>query len=160
MAYKVPHTHAESEVTNLTTDLTGKAASVHTHVESDVTSLVSDLAAKPSIIDTQTQTGRTASVGSTNFVGMGSNGLYRISYYIDCAALDLTAGSVVLNLAWTDGAGAKTYTSTALILTSLTQISGDVFIYRGSGTPAWSTTLTGIIAGASYDVRLVVEKLS
>ncbi len=40
------HTHAESDVTNLTTDLAGKAASVHTHAESDVTGLVTDLAAK------------------------------------------------------------------------------------------------------------------
>ena len=40
------HTHAESDVTNLTTDLAGKAASIHTHTESDVTGLVTDLAAK------------------------------------------------------------------------------------------------------------------
>jgi hypothetical protein len=40
------HTHAESDVANLTTDLGGKAASVHTHAESDVTGLVTDLAAK------------------------------------------------------------------------------------------------------------------
>ena len=40
------HTHAESDVTSLVTDLAGKAASVHTHAESDVTGLVTDLAAK------------------------------------------------------------------------------------------------------------------
>jgi hypothetical protein len=40
------HTHAESDVTNLTTDLAGKAASVHTHAETDVAGLVTDLAAK------------------------------------------------------------------------------------------------------------------
>lgn len=41
-----PVTLAQSQVTNLTADLAGKAASSHTHVESDVTGLVSDLAAK------------------------------------------------------------------------------------------------------------------
>jgi len=41
-----PVTIAESQVTNLVTDLAAKAASVHTHAESDVTSLVTDLAAK------------------------------------------------------------------------------------------------------------------
>lgn len=40
------HTHAESDVTSLVTDLAGKAASVHTHAESDVTGLVTDLATK------------------------------------------------------------------------------------------------------------------
>lgn len=37
---------AESDVTNLPTDLSGKAATSHTHAEADVTSLVADLAAK------------------------------------------------------------------------------------------------------------------
>ena len=36
----------ESSVTNLTSDLAGKAASSHTHAQSDVTSLTTDLAAK------------------------------------------------------------------------------------------------------------------
>lgn len=40
------HTHTESQVTNLTTDLAGKANSTHTHAESDVTNLVNDLAGK------------------------------------------------------------------------------------------------------------------
>jgi len=40
------HTHPQSDVTDLTTDLAGKAAASHTHAESDVTSLVSDLAGK------------------------------------------------------------------------------------------------------------------
>lgn len=40
------HVHPESEVTNLVTDLAGKAASTHEHAESDVTGLVADLAGK------------------------------------------------------------------------------------------------------------------
>lgn len=36
----------ESKVTNLVSDLAGKAATVHAHVESDVTGLVADLAAR------------------------------------------------------------------------------------------------------------------
>ena len=38
------HTHAQSSVTNLVTDLAGKASTVHSHAESDVTGLVTDLA--------------------------------------------------------------------------------------------------------------------
>lgn len=50
-----PHTHPESDVTNLAADLAGKAAAVHshayaapshTHPESDVTALVADLSGK------------------------------------------------------------------------------------------------------------------
>ena len=52
-----PHTHVEGEVTSLTTDLAGKAASTHSHPESDVTSLISDLGAKANIVYTSsTQT--------------------------------------------------------------------------------------------------------
>lgn len=40
------HTHAQSDVTNLVSDLAGKAASTHTHAQSDVTDLVTDLAGK------------------------------------------------------------------------------------------------------------------
>lgn len=39
-------TVAQSQVTNLTTDLAGKAASSHSHAQSDVTNLTTDLAAK------------------------------------------------------------------------------------------------------------------
>lgn len=40
------HTHAQSDITNLTTDLAGKASSSHTHAQSDITNLTTDLAGK------------------------------------------------------------------------------------------------------------------
>jgi hypothetical protein len=40
------HTHAQSEITNLVTDLSGKAPTVHTHVQSDITGLAASFAAK------------------------------------------------------------------------------------------------------------------
>lgn len=43
------HTHAESAVTNLVTDLSGKAATIHSHAESSITGLVTDLAAKAAL---------------------------------------------------------------------------------------------------------------
>jgi hypothetical protein len=39
-------TIAQSQVTNLTTDLSGKASTTHTHSQSDITNLTTDLAAK------------------------------------------------------------------------------------------------------------------
>lgn len=49
------HTHAQSDVTNLVSDLAGKqaagsyAAATHTHAQSDVTNLVTDLAGKAAV---------------------------------------------------------------------------------------------------------------
>jgi len=40
------HTHAQSDITNLVTDLAGKASTTHTHAQSDVTGLVTALAGK------------------------------------------------------------------------------------------------------------------
>jgi hypothetical protein len=40
------HTHAQADVTNLVSDLAGKAPTSHTHAQADVTNLVSDLAGK------------------------------------------------------------------------------------------------------------------
>ncbi len=50
------HTHAQSDITNLTSDLAGKAASSHTHAQSDVTNLVTDLAGKQPLASVLTNT--------------------------------------------------------------------------------------------------------
>jgi len=60
-----PVTLSQSQVTNLTTDLAGKAASAHSHVQGDVTSLTTDLAAKAPLASpalTGTPTSPTAAV--------------------------------------------------------------------------------------------------
>lgn len=71
------HSHAESDVTGLITDLaglstaiSGKAATAHTHVESDVTSLVSDLGLKAPIAS-PTFTGTVGGVTAA-MVGLGN----------------------------------------------------------------------------------------
>jgi len=48
------HTHAEADVTNLATDLAGKAPLSHTHTEADITGLVNDLAGKAAAVHTHT----------------------------------------------------------------------------------------------------------
>jgi hypothetical protein len=63
------HTHPESDVTSLVTDLAGKAAASHTHAESDVTNLTTDLASLQSQIN-GTVVGPAAGTG---FATAGSN---------------------------------------------------------------------------------------
>ena len=60
------HVHAESEITNLVSDLAGKAASSHTHTESNITGLVSDLAGK---INEPSSEGTNGQVLTTNGSG-------------------------------------------------------------------------------------------
>lgn len=48
------HTHPQSDVTNLVTDLSNKAPLVHTHQQSDVANLTTDLAGKAPTVHTHT----------------------------------------------------------------------------------------------------------
>jgi hypothetical protein len=56
LAGKAPltHTHAQADVTGLVTALAGKAPTTHTHAESDITGLVTDLAGKAAAVHTHT----------------------------------------------------------------------------------------------------------
>jgi len=64
------HTHAQSDVTNLVSDLATKAATGHTHNQSDVTGLVTALAAKAPLAS-PTFTGTVAGV-TKSAVGLGN----------------------------------------------------------------------------------------
>jgi hypothetical protein len=56
LAGKAPlsHTHAQADVTGLVTALAGKASASHTHAESDITGLVADLAGKAVAVHSHT----------------------------------------------------------------------------------------------------------
>jgi hypothetical protein len=94
---------AESDVTNLVTDLAGKAATVHTHAQVDVTNLTTDLAGKVS--DTgDTMTGPlvlptgTAAATTLNF-GTAGSGLYFASSAVNVAisgASKLAVGATLI----------------------------------------------------------------
>ena len=83
LAGKAPlsHTHAQADVTGLVTALAGKAATGHTHAEADITGLVTDLAGKAASVHTHT------------------------SSQISDATANATAGTVVLR----DGSGGANF---------------------------------------------------
>lgn len=65
----VGHSHAESDVTGLTTALAGKSATGHTHAEADVTGLTAALAAKADASATTTALAGKASTSHTHAEG-------------------------------------------------------------------------------------------
>lgn len=71
----VSHTHAQSDVTNLVSDLAGKSAVGHTHTESDVTGLVSDLDALADAIsgkqDTLVSATNIKTINGSSLLGAG-----------------------------------------------------------------------------------------
>ena len=136
------HTHAESDVTNLTTDLAGKAASVHTHAESDVTGLVTDLAAKA------------AKAGDT-FTGTLRVGGDQA--YLECGAFQ-TVGGAFENMAkysedfsvgtWDKNGGSCSVTANAIAAPD-GNTTADT-ITASTATPIIQQNIAGLVAGGQY----------
>lgn len=105
-------------------------------------------------------TGQTTDIGSTNLTTTGS-GLYRLAYYLVDSTADLTAGTIRLNVTYTDVAAAQTQQSSTVALTILgTFTQGEFIIQLASGNIAYSTTHTGIFGTATYDLYLTLEKIN
>ncbi len=113
------------------------------------------------IVQTISATGQVADITSTNFTNAGSAGLYRLSYYLVDTTADATAGAVSLSITYTDAGGAKTVTSSAVILTATTAYTqGVIYIQQTSGTLAYSTGHTGLLGAATYDLYITLERLN
>jgi hypothetical protein len=95
------HTHAEGDTTSLVSDLAGKALAVHTHVESDVSSLVSDLAGKAPAVPATVLAPRSgnyffpvsSNTASTNTLPVGS--LYVVPWFLGAAVTVTRLGAEV-----------------------------------------------------------------
>jgi hypothetical protein len=115
------HTHSESDITGLSADLSGKAAVSHTHSAADVTGLSADLSGK-------------AAVGHTHSISDVSN---------------LASTPMSITAAWA-------FTTPAFTLSSLGSITGTAAINLANGcffsaTVAAAVTLsiTGTLTGTS-----------
>lgn len=90
----ISHTHTEAQVTNLVSDLAGKAAATHTHAEADVTGLVSDLAS----INTSLS-GKAAAVHShteSDVTGLTTDLAGKAASVHTHAASDVTSGTFAI----------------------------------------------------------------
>ena len=88
------HVHAEADVTNLVTDLAGKAALSHTHAQADVTGLVAALAGKAASTHTHAEADITGLV--TDLAGKAASSHTHTSAQISDATAAATASTVVL----------------------------------------------------------------
>lgn len=115
----------------------------------------------PLIKDVQSKIAQVADIADTNFVGGNVAGLYRVSYYLVDTTSDITAGAVTLNIKYTDIVGARTLSSTPVVLTATTAITqGTLFIQLASGNVTYGVTHTGIFGTATFALYLTFERLN
>lgn len=101
-----------------------------------------------------------ADVASVNF-SANTPGMYRVAYYIVDSVADLTAGAVKLNIAYTDNGIAQTLSSATVALTTIGLFTqGEFIVQLASGSIAYSTTHTGILGTAKYDLFITLERLN
>ena len=112
------------------------------------------------IADTVALTAQVAIIGSTNLANSSTGATYRVNYYLETTTADVTAGTIQLQIAFTDGAGATTVLSVALSLAILGRTSGVFFVQRASGSIAYSTILTGAFGTSQYALYICLERLS
>ena len=91
------HTHPQSDVTNLVSDLAGKAATSHTHAQADITGLVAALAAKFAWTAVVKQaadlSNSTTTPSNTDLVfSFAANGVYAIDLYLLATSGATTTG--------------------------------------------------------------------
>lgn len=117
-----------------------------------------DLIRRP-MTDEVTLTGQVADIADTAFPE-STVGLYRVSYYILATTADALAGTVTLNIKFTDNAAARTVTAGPIVLSALTGYAqGSMTVRLASGTTTYGTTHTGIFGTAVYALYLALERI-
>lgn len=114
------------------------------------------------LADTIARTGQNADISATPFAGTVAPGTYRVSYSLLDTTADVTAGAVTLTIAWTDGAGAATSSSSPVALTGLGTLraSGVFYLQLASGNVTYAITHTGVFGTATYALYIAFERLS
>ena len=110
--------------------------------------------------DTITLVNQTADISSTP-LSTSTPGLYRVSYYLVDSTADLAAGTVRLNVVYTDNGAGQTAQSATVLLTIKGTFTQGVFILQvGSGTTSYSTSHTGAYGNSKYDLFFTMERLN
>lgn len=129
-------------------------ANVTVNVQGVITAISSG-----SNVATQSLSGQTASISTTNIVASpNATQLYQINFYMTTTAAG-TAGTVILTVAWNDGA-AKTFQTMTVDLSATGNgsfVSGSILVKCTSGSISYTTTVVGATGSPQYglDIRAV-----
>lgn len=113
----------------------------------------------PHSTDSVDATGQSADIASANFTVGTLQSIYRISYYLDVASADITAGAVILTFTWNDGVTGRTLSETPLVLTSTGYAKGSEVVFLNSGNLTYAVSHTGLFGTAVFDIHLRCEIL-
>ena len=101
---------------------------------------------------------QTTSIAATDIAGTETEGLYKLTYYLQVTTADALATSVSATIAWND-ASARSNTSAVILLNATNFTQGTLFIKTdGSQAIKYSTTVV-TIGNARYALDISVEKI-
>jgi len=144
------HTHAESDIIGLVSDLAGKAATVHTHAQSDVTGLVSALAGKEPTITSGTTAQYYRGDKSFQTLDKTAVGLGNVDNTSDANKPVSTATTTALSgkqATLVSGTNIKTVNGNTLLGSGDITISGSVAWGNVTGTLSAQTDLNSALSG-------------
>lgn len=105
-------------------------------------------------------TAQAADISATSLSGSGTNGLYRISYYIVVTTADGAAGAITLTFASNDGTAARSQAAAAVNLTATNFLSGEFVTRVGNSTaPTYAISHTGSYGTAQYALYITSERI-
>lgn len=104
---------------------------------------------------------QTADIADSALANTSASGMYRISVYIQVVTTDVTAGTVQVNIKYTDETTAQTLSTTPVMLSVAGSFAQSTFfVDRNSAGITYGTTHTGIYGTSTYTVFVISERLS
>jgi hypothetical protein len=104
-------------------------------------------------------TAQAAAIGVTTLYTPSAAGYYVIHYTLEDTTADVTAGTIQLQVNYTDDIGATNQTGAALAMTATGRDRGSFQIWSASGVISYQTNLVGIFGTARYALRVRLESL-
>lgn len=160
---------AESQVTNLLSDLAGKASATHTHAQSDVTNLVTDMALAKSAFARVTGSNATTTGQSlTNITGLSvaliANAVYEFEGVLSVSTTAVTTGTAYGVQYSAAGATIEAHitgssTSTAAKTERISALNTATGAYLTTASQTGGMKIFGIIATGANAGNLTIQHL-
>jgi len=104
-------------------------------------------------------TGQTTALGLTNVYANAPAGVFRLSWYM-IVTTPGSAGTITVNLNWTDEAAAQTATSTTGTITSFVIAPGTIVFHTAPSTAITvSTAFNSVTGNPAYALYVQLEQL-